>query len=221
MGTARATDSIGALTYRSDADGLAEALAELPQLDASGLNRRWRSLVGGPIPQDLGRPLVLRMLAYKVQAQRLGDLDKVSQRELATVYVGSGEKGGGARARGKRPSAEDSAKAMSANPDTGITRPRLARPGTLLAREHNGAMHRVKVLDQGVSWNGKIYESLSKVAFAITGTRWNGPRFFGLRDKAKGDASLLQKPKAPPADAVIGRGRATRSGRPASRGASP
>jgi len=48
-------------------------------------------------------------------------------------------------------------------------------------------MHRVAVLTDGFAWNGKSYSSLSQVAFAITGTRWNGPRFFGLRDKqAKG-----------------------------------
>ena len=48
-------------------------------------------------------------------------------------------------------------------------------------------MHRVAVLADGFAWNGKTYSSLSQVAFAITGTRWNGPRFFGLRDKpAKG-----------------------------------
>jgi hypothetical protein len=57
------------------------------------------------------------------------------------------------------------------------------RPGTMLAREWNGRMHRVAVLADGFAWNGKTYPSLSKIALAITGTRWNGPRFFGLRDK--------------------------------------
>ncbi len=61
------------------------------------------------------------------------------------------------------------------------------RPGTVLGREWNGRMHRVAVLTDAFSWNGNSYSSLSQVAFAITGTRWNGPRFFGLRDKlAKG-----------------------------------
>ncbi len=50
-------------------------------------------------------------------------------------------------------------------------------------REYGGVLHRVMVLDDGVSWNGKTYDSLSQVAFSITGTKWNGPRFFGLRDK--------------------------------------
>ena len=57
------------------------------------------------------------------------------------------------------------------------------RPGTVLGREWNGQMHQVAVLADGFAWNGKTYPSLSKVASAMTGTRWNGPRFFGLRDK--------------------------------------
>ena len=57
------------------------------------------------------------------------------------------------------------------------------RPGTVLGREWNGRMQRVAVRADGFAWNGKTYPSLSQVAFAITGTRWNGPRFFGLRDK--------------------------------------
>ena len=57
------------------------------------------------------------------------------------------------------------------------------RPGTILTREWNGHTHRVMVVDAGFAWMGKTYDSLSKVAFAITGTKWNGPRFFGLRDK--------------------------------------
>ena len=61
------------------------------------------------------------------------------------------------------------------------------RPGTMLVREWNDQLHRVMVLADGFSWNDKIYSSLSEVAFAITGTRWNGPRFFGLRDRSQRD----------------------------------
>ena len=60
---------------------------------------------------------------------------------------------------------------------TGLT------PGTVLVREWDRQTHRVMVLADGFAWNGQTYDSLSKVAFAITGTRWSGPRFFGLRDK--------------------------------------
>ena len=63
------------------------------------------------------------------------------------------------------------------------------KPGTVLVREWNGQMQRVAVLAHGFAWNGKTYTSLSKVALAITGTRWNGPRFFGLRDKRSKGAS--------------------------------
>ena len=56
---------------------------------------------------------------------------------------------------------------------------------TLLVREWEGTLQRVVVLESGFAWNGVTYESLSKVARAITGTNWNGPRFFGLRDRAR------------------------------------
>jgi hypothetical protein len=62
-------------------------------------------------------------------------------------------------------------------------RTRDLKPGTVLGREWKGQMQRVAVLADGFAWNGKTYPSLSKVAFVITGTHWNGPRFFGLRDK--------------------------------------
>ena len=56
-------------------------------------------------------------------------------------------------------------------------------PGTVLVREWDRRSQRVMVMADGFAWNGQTYDSLSKVAFAITGTKWNGPRFFGLRDK--------------------------------------
>jgi DUF2924 family protein len=57
-------------------------------------------------------------------------------------------------------------------------------PGTVLVREWDRQSQRVMVMADGFAWNGQTYDSLSKVAFAITGTNWNGPRFFGLREKA-------------------------------------
>ena len=62
---------------------------------------------------------------------------------------------------------------------------RAVKPWTLLVREWEGTLQRVVVLESGFAWNGVTYESLSKVARAITGTNWNGPRFFGLRDRAR------------------------------------
>ncbi len=63
------------------------------------------------------------------------------------------------------------------------------KPGTILVREWNGRPERVRVIDEGFAWNGKTYDSLSSIAFAITGTKWNGPRFFGLRDKQSDQAT--------------------------------
>jgi hypothetical protein len=105
------------------------------------------------------------MLAYRMQAQVHGDLDAATIRLFR--QIGSG----------------------GANVDTvGLTaeheqRRASLKSGTILMREWNSQPHRVMVVDAGFAWNGKTYDSLSKIAFAITGTKWNGPRFFGLRDK--------------------------------------
>src|SRR5258705_1937862 len=71
-------------------------------------------------------------------------------------------------------------------------------PGTVLVREWDRRSHRVMVMADGFAWNGQTYDSLSKVAFAITRTRWNGPRFFCLRDRE--DRATTEGPacKAPP-----------------------
>ena len=175
---------LGAAHGRSEAV-LAAAVAQLDRLDGAALRRRWRSLVGSPLPADLGRALTVRVLAYRLQAQHLGDLDKASTRELsamiertATIFDVGSAVPPGSSASGRRSAAEP---ALSVVP-----RP-LARPGTVLVREYAGVRHRVIVLDDGIAWDGKTYDSLSQVAFAITGTRWNGPRFFGLREKAGKD----------------------------------
>jgi len=57
---------------------------------------------------------------------------------------------------------------------------RTLKPGARLIREWNGSSHIVEVVEDGFLWNGKRYRSLSAIARAITGTRWSGPRFFGL-----------------------------------------
>jgi hypothetical protein len=64
------------------------------------------------------------------------------------------------------------------------------KAGTILSRDWNGTMHRAIAVEDGFLWEGTRYDSLSAVAFAITGTRWNGPRFFGLRDNATSDETV-------------------------------
>ncbi len=146
-----------------DNNTLENQIARLRDLDIRGLQTRWHNAFGRRPPPHLPRHLMFRVLAYRLQADRLGDLDAGSQRLL--------DGAGPAEDAGKR--------AIYMNLLTADL-----SPGTMLAREWNGRMQRVAVLADGFAWNGKTYPSLSKVAFAITGTRWNGPRFFGLRDKS-------------------------------------
>ena len=142
-------------------------IARLRGLDLRDLQARWHTVFGARPSPHLPRHLLFRVLAYRLQAGRLGDLDPGSQRLLDGAV-----------------SPEDAGKRA-------VDRNRLTtdvRPGTMLAREWNGRMHRVAVLVDGFAWNGKTYPSLSTIALAITGTRWNGPRFFGLREKASKEA---------------------------------
>jgi hypothetical protein len=137
-------------------------VARLRDLDVGALRARWHTVFRRRPPPHLPRHLLFRVLAYRLQADHLGDLDAESQRLLDCS--GSPENAG--------------QRATDLNRSTADV-----RPGTMLAREWNGRMQRVAVLADGFAWNGKTYPSLSQIALAITGTRWNGPRFFGLRDK--------------------------------------
>jgi hypothetical protein len=143
-------------------------IARLRDLDVGALRARWHTKLRQPPPPHLPRRLLFRVLAYRLQADHLGDLDSESRRLLDR--------------------SETPEKAGQRAVDLGR---RIAdlRPGTVLGREWNGQMQRVSVLADGFAWNGKTYSSLSKVASAITGTRWNGPKFFGLRDKPSKGAS--------------------------------
>jgi hypothetical protein len=140
---------------------LEEEIARLRGLDLLGLQARWRTMFGRRAPAHLPRHLLLRIIAYRLQADVHGDLDPATVRSLDRLAKpGSG----------KSPALPDAS---------------TVRPGTLLVREWDGVLHRVMALDQGFAWNGTSYRSLSEVARAITGTRWNGPRFFGLREVSR------------------------------------
>ena len=137
-------------------------IARLARSRHQGASSRWHTVFRREAPPHLSRHLLFACLAYRLQADRLGDLDGESQRLLDHS--------------GRRRLARQT-------PARGYAR-RTESRAPFLSREWNGHMHRVAVLADGFAWNGKTYPSLSKVAFAITGTRWNGPRFFGLRDKS-------------------------------------
>ena len=148
-----------------DRASLDNEIARLRGLDIGELRARWHTVFRRRAPPHLPRHLLFRILAYRLQADRLGELDADSRRLLDRI--GSGASAGIDRLV------------------TAFNRSRTElRPGTLLTREWDGQLQRVMVLADGLSWNGKIYPSLSKVAFAMTGTHWSGPKFFGLNDKS-------------------------------------
>ena len=152
-----------------DRETLDAEIARLRDLGVIELRRRWQNAFGEQAPPHLPRHLLHRVLAYRLQAEHLGDLDAETMRLL--------DRSGTPEQAGQR--------AVEVSRGHGEL-----RPGTMLGREWKGQMHRVAVLVDGFAWNGKTYSSLSKVAFAITGTRWNGPKFFGMREKrSKGSAS--------------------------------
>jgi len=150
-----------------DGSELEDEIARLRDLDVLTLRARWRTVFRRKAPEPLPRHLLFRILAYRLQAERLGDLDKETVRLLDRVASGDG---GLSSVLGKQ------------------SRFDRLQPGSMLVREWDGARQRVVVLDRGFAWNGKTYRSLSAVAFAMTGTRWSGPRFFGLRGRREGDS---------------------------------
>jgi hypothetical protein len=159
-------------------------LAALQAMDIQSLRIRWRRLFRKPTPDHLPRYLLVRMIAYRIQANAYGDLDRETIRYLDEI---------GRQWRKRR--AAGTGKSLKQAPPTIPPAPlvRGLKPGTLLAREHDGVLHRVMVVNGGYAWNGTTYRSLSEVARAITGTNWNGPRFFGLRDpRPTADAVLRE-----------------------------
>ena len=151
-----------------------DEIVHLRGLDLKGLRARWQSVLQRPPPDYLPRHLLFAIIAYRIQADRFGDLDHETRQLL------------------DRTGAKESGTAMSARLVTFDQKRTQLTPGTVLVREWDRRSQRVMVMSDGFAWNGQTYDSLSKVAFAITGTRWNGPRFFGLRNKedrlARGEA---------------------------------
>jgi len=140
---------------------LAPEVACLPALDISALRQRWEALFGSDSSPSFGRGLLVRAIAHRLQEQALAGLKPSTQRLLDRV-----------------------ADYRSNDAPLDIPRPR-ASAGTVLIREWRGVNHRVTVLDRDVVYQGRRYKSLSEVARAITGSRWSGPLFFGLKGRAR------------------------------------
>ena len=135
---------------------------DLDRQSRSELRALWTQELGEQPPTTLGRDVLALGIAYARQERRQGGLTKPVAKELARLFdqVLRGD-------RTEMPTALTAA---------------LPRSGTILVREWQGTTHHVTVVDEGFLWNGRTYRSLSGIARAITGTNWNGPRFFGMRE---------------------------------------
>jgi hypothetical protein len=141
-----------------DATACWEALSRLPELDLGELRQQWRTLYKAEASPHLSRELLVRAVAYRMQEVALGGLRPQRQRQLGEF-----------------------ARQLNNSQEGRIRhRPEL-KPGTRLVREWRGRTYEVLVLDDGFSWQGTGYRSLSALARKITGTAWSGPLFFGLK----------------------------------------
>ena len=143
---------------RKGTEGLASELASLPSLEVEVLKQYWRRLYECDPPSHVSRTFLVRAVAYRMQEKAMGGLKPQVRRVLARM---------GADAPGARAVATPAVSKL--------------RAGTRLVRDWRGTTHHVVVLDAGVMFRGKGYRSLSEVARVITGSRWSGPRFFGLK----------------------------------------
>jgi hypothetical protein len=169
------TAAVAAAPAASVTPDLSAEIAALGDLDLHGLRLRWRRLFRKPAPPHLPRYLLVRVIAYRIQANAYGDLDRETVRYLDRI----------ARERENRRASGELRRTKAPPPIPPVPEKHSLKSGTILVREHEGVLHKVTVVNGGFTWNETTYRSLSEIARAITGTNWNGPRFFGLRDKTK------------------------------------
>jgi hypothetical protein len=150
-----------------------EALSRLPKLDIRELREEWRVLYKTDVSPHLSRELLIRAVAYRIQEVALGGLRPESQRQLRQIAMELKQTGAAAKR----------------------FRPQL-KPGTRLMREWQGRTYEVVVHDDGLSWQGTHFRSLSAIARKITGTAWSGPLFFGLKQNRS--ASRRSSPSSVP-----------------------
>lgn len=150
------TKSIGS------AAALEVELERLPTLPIVALRKRYKDLFRSDPPSAFGPDLLRRSIAYRIQERAYGGLPRETQRLLNRLI-----------------------KDAAAKPNGRLVLPQRIKPGCELVRTWKGRIYRVWVVTDGFSYDGQAYGNLSEIATKITGTRWNGPRFFGMR-AAKG-----------------------------------
>ena len=140
-----------------------DELDRLATMPIARLRVRYREVFRTEPPKAFGPDLLRRSMAHRIQEKAYGGLSRPTQRLL-----------------------DQAMKAFAARPNGKIVLPRRIKPGSVLVREWKGRSHRVMVLADGFAYDGDVYTNLSEIAVLITGTKWNGPRFFGLRSKTQG-----------------------------------
>ena len=171
------SSSIGPAANRQNAVNK-EALSRLPTLDIGELRQQWRGLYKTQAPRHFSRELLVRAVAYRMQELARGGLRPEPQRQLRRIAQQFKETG------------------------DATTRARAElKPGTRLMREWQSRTYDVLVLDDGFSWQGTRYRSLSAIARKITGTPWSGPLFFGLKPNRPATRRFSQLPH-PTGDAM-------------------
>ncbi len=148
---------------------ITKRLASLPKLSKPAVCELWRQLFKREPPSEVRKDLMLRVIAHRLQEQELGGLSDANCRRLRQL-----------------------AATFEADPDAVVSTRPLMKPGTRLVRQWEGHVHVVEVEPKGYSYKGARYENLSEIAHLITGTRWSGPAFFGLRTKQSKESQEVQ-----------------------------
>jgi hypothetical protein len=151
-----------------DAAAIEAEVDQVRSLGTGALRQRWRVMFGAIPPKGLTKDIIIRMIAYRIQEEAFGGLDRETVKLLDRL------------ARGEKSELN-----------------RRLKAGTVLVREYKGERHTVTIVPNGFLWRDKTYSSLSIIARTITGTAWNGPRFFGLRVPAKAEGMATPEPETP------------------------
>lgn len=164
-----------------------ERVAALGDLSRGELMATWRKQYGCPPPSGVRQPLLVRAAAWHIQEKQFGGLSANAKRLLKASLKRVSEKaGGGNHSEVTSVVGIAGAKNNIVGPSSGrpsdatkSVRP-LPSPGARLIRDWNGRRYVVEVVEAGFVMDGKVYKSLTAIAYRITGARWSGPRFFGL-----------------------------------------
>jgi len=143
-------------------DAISAKLEELPHLRTSKLRALWQELFARPAHPRLRRDLMIPVLAYRMQEKAYGGLKLSTRKRLQKL-----------------------AEELKRDPKAQLPPNQQFKSGTKLVRQWQGKIHEVLVVDEGFNYRNQRYESLSEIAREITGTRWSGPLFFGLKPPRK------------------------------------